>query len=129
MTDFQRPNIARLEGYVPGEQIAEPTGIKLNTNENPYPASPKVEQALHQISVGDLRQYPNPMSDDFRTAAAKLHGTHRDQIIATRGGDELLRLLLTTYVNPRQCVGMTEPTYTLYPVLTAIQDADPVLVR
>lgn len=128
MTHFQRPNIARLEGYVPGEQIAEPTVIKLNTNENPYPASPKVEQALQQISVGDLRRYPNPMSDDFRTAAAKLHGTHRDQIIATRGGDELLRLLLTTYVNPRQCVGMTEPTYTLYPVLTAIQDADPVLV-
>jgi len=125
---FERSNIASMAGYVPGEQLAGTGIIKLNTNESPYPPSPKVQAALAQITAKELRRYPQPTADDFRAAAASVHGVKSDQIIATRGGDELLRLLLTTFVEPGQRVGMTDPTYSLYPVLTAIQDASSVSI-
>ena len=55
---FERKNIANMQGYVPGEQPKAHTVIKLNTNENPYPASPAVADALAKIRVEDLRRYP-----------------------------------------------------------------------
>ena len=126
--NFQRGNIADLEGYVSGEQRDDVDLIKLNTNENAYPASPLTQQLLTQISIGDLRRYPQPTSDGFRQEAAALHGIKAENIIATRGGDELLRLLLTTFVDPGAAVGMTDLTYSLYPILTRIQDARPFSV-
>ena len=120
-TEFQRPNIFAMTGYTPGEQPADPATIKLNTNENPYPPSPQVFDALRQFDAAHLRRYPNPTASDFRLAAAKLHGVAPEQIIATRGGDELLRLILTTFVDPGDSVAVAEPSYSLYPVLTAIQ--------
>ncbi len=120
---FERRNIAKLAGYVPGEQPSDTPVIKLNTNESPYPASPKVQDAIESFAVEALRRYPQPTADRFRTTAAAVHQIARENVIATRGGDELLRLLLTTFVDPGACVGMTDPTYSLYPILTAIQDA------
>ena len=120
---FERQNIAKLAGYVPGEQpIAAPV-IKLNTNESPYPTSPKVQDAIAKFSIESLRRYPQPTADRFRSTAAAVHQVALENVIATRGGDELLRLLLTTFVDPGASVGMTDPTYSLYPILTAIQDA------
>ena len=117
-----------MRGYIPGEQSVVEGVIKLNSNENPYPASPLVKDALAGIEVGDLRRYPQPTSDAFRQEAAALHGIKAENIIATRGGDELLRLLLTTFVDPGAAVGMTDLTYSLYPILTRIQDARPFSV-
>lgn len=127
-SNFERNNIAELEGYVSGEQRNDPDLIKLNTNENAYPASPQTQQALETINIEDLRRYPQPTSDNFRRAAAALHQIDPSNIIATRGGDELLRLLLTTFVDPGAAVGMTDLTYSLYPILTRIQDAHPFAV-
>ncbi|MEX2131916.1 MAG: histidinol-phosphate transaminase [Pseudohongiellaceae bacterium] len=118
---FERSNIHAMQGYVPGEQPDEGDVIKLNTNENPYPAPPAVASVLSTIKVEDLRRYPPPTALDFRRAAARLHGLGPENVIPTNGGDELLRLAITTFANPGESVGIAVPGYSLYPVLTEIQ--------
>ena len=118
---FQRPNIEAMQGYSPGEQLPGEAIIKLNTNENPYPPAPEVSAALSAIAASDLRRYPPPMANEFREIAGNLHGLTADNVIPTNGGDELLRLILTTYVDPAETVLVAKPSYSLYPVLTAIQ--------
>src|SRR3954466_623947 len=72
---FVRPTVRQMEGYTPGEQPAPGERIvKLNTNENPFPPSPKVLQAIQEIEPEMLRRYPNPTADKFRAAAAKVLG-------------------------------------------------------
>jgi len=112
-----------MTGYVPGEQPASTDVVKLNTNENPYPPCEPVMDALHQVTPEQLRRYPNPTARGFREAAANVHGLSADHIIATNGGDELLRLVITTFVEPKGVIGYAEPSYSLYPVLAAVQDA------
>jgi histidinol-phosphate aminotransferase len=119
---YERSNIQSMSGYVPGEQPADPEVIKLNTNENPYPASPAVAAALAEIRIQDLRRYPSPTAQRFRQLAADYHGLDSDNILPTNGGDELLRLAITTFAGPGEMVGVAEPSYSLYPVLTDIQD-------
>ena len=111
-----------MQGYASGEQPDDDKTIKLNTNENPYPASPAVSEVINTLSAASLRRYPPPTADDFRQAAAKVHGVKPSNIIATRGGDELLRLVITTFVDPGQTIAMSEPTYSLYPVLAQVQN-------
>ncbi len=118
---FERKNIEKMQGYAPGEQAAAANTIKLNTNENPYPPSPQVAAALNAIDVAALRRYPAPMADAFRNAASSLHNISPGQIIPTNGGDELLRLVLTTYVEQEDTIAVCKPSYSLYPVLADIQ--------
>ena len=118
---FQRTSIATMAGYVPGEQVNSADVIKLNTNENPYPPSPAVAAALKEIDSAYLRRYPSPTAEPFREAAARCHGINIDNIVPTNGGDELLRLVLTTFADPGEIVAVTRPTYSLYRVLTGIQ--------
>jgi histidinol-phosphate aminotransferase len=124
MTVAARPNIERMTGYVPGEQPAPGERvIKLNTNENPYPPSPRVMEAIRAFDPEGLRRYPNATADAFRDQAAKLHGVGRDQIIAGNGSDEILAMLVRAFVGPGQAIAWPDPTYSLYPVLADIQDA------
>jgi len=122
MPDYFRPNIARLSGYVPGEQPRQDGVIKLNTNENPYPPSPQVLRALRQALDRSLRLYPEPLSDSLRSAAAKVYGVSRDNIIVGNGSDEILSMLLRCFVGPGGRVAFPVPTYSLYDTLVAIQD-------
>lgn len=112
-----------MQGYSYGEQPQSTSVVKLNTNESPYPPSPNIEREIKEFSIASLRRYPPALANQFRDAAAKLHGLTRDHILATRGGDELLRLLFTTFADPGDLVVMTNPTYSLYPVLANVQDA------
>ena len=123
-TQYQRPNIAAMAGYVWGEQPQDAQTIKLNTNENPYPPSPKVEEALTTLSAGSLRRYPEPTARAMREELAKLHGLTPEHFLLSNGGDEGLRLALTTFVDPKQTFAMLEPSYSLYEVLAAIQDTE-----
>lgn len=118
---YERANIRDMAGYTWGEQPAQQQVIKLNTNENPYPATASVAEALKQLRVDELRRYPQPFANGFRDVAAAAHGVARDNIMATNGGDELLRLAITTFVDAGQTLGMAEPSYSLYPVLAAVQ--------
>lgn len=119
---FERHNIAKMHGYSPGEQTGSGDTIKLNTNENPYPPSPEVAAALQSIDVDSLRRYPVPMADSFRDAASRLHQVAPVNIIPTNGSDELLRLAITTFVEVGETIAVTQPSYSLYPVLADIHD-------
>ncbi len=121
---YERPLIQQLHAYTPGEQPGDlERVVKLNTNENPYAPAPTVLEAIAKVGPDALRRYPSPSAAGFRAAAAKLHGVGADQVIATNGGDELLRMLIQVFVDPGQAVGLSEPTYTLYAVLAAAHGA------
>ena len=126
---FERANIERMTGYGYGEQPTDAKVIKLNTNENPYPPSPAVARALAAVDVATLRRYPPATAMGFRRLAAARFGLHPDQVVATNGGDEALRLALTTFVDPGAAFGMVSPSYSLYPVLASIQDCRVVAVE
>jgi len=116
---FERENVRQMQGYASGEQPDQPDIIKLNTNENPYPPGPRVATALAALRVESLRRYPPPTALTLRKTLAALHGVDPDNIIVTNGGDELLRLLLATFVEPNECVATASPSYSLYDVLAA----------
>jgi histidinol-phosphate aminotransferase len=119
---YERAHIGRIRGYVPGTQPRIDT-IKLNTNENPFPPSPRVMVLLADIPARTLQRYPDPLAEEFRCAAARRHGLLPNQVVATNGGDELLRLVLTTFVDPGRVVGVAAPSYGVYSVLAAIHQA------
>ena len=122
MNAYFRPNIAALAGYTPGEQPSDDGFIKLNTNENPYPPSPKVYAALRRAINPTLRLYPEPLSDTLRATAAKLYGVAPGNILAGNGSDEILSLLLRCFVGPGDRVAFPVPTYSLYDTLVEIED-------
>lgn len=121
---YERATIERAGGYVPGEQPDAEGIIKLNTNENPYPPAPALADALHAFDVCELRRYPHPTALTFRETAARLHAVSPDSVLATNGGDELLRLALATFVEPGERIGYASPSYSLYPVLAELHGAE-----
>lgn len=117
-----RQSVEALKGYTPGEQPDDPSIIKLNTNENPYPPSPKVAEALASVDMADLARYPDPVSRDLRLALAELHGCSADQVFVGNGSDEVLALCTRAFVENDGSVGFFDPTYSLYTVLARIRD-------
>jgi histidinol-phosphate aminotransferase len=118
-----RPLVVAVNAYVPGEQPKIEGLIKLNTNENPYPPSPKVLAAIKSAVDGRLRLYPNPGADGLRAELAKFHQCAPENIIVGNGSDELLALATRAFVEPGQTAQFFNPSYTLYPVLAAIHGA------
>ncbi|MFH0297417.1 histidinol-phosphate transaminase [Bradyrhizobium sp. 31Argb] len=119
---YERMHICQIEGYVPGLQ-PDSGAIKLNTNENPFPPSPRVMAHLSNILPLTLQRYPDPSAMAFRLVAARAHGVAPDQVIATNGGDELLRLALATFVDPGRAVGIVSPGYGFYSLLAGLHRA------
>jgi histidinol-phosphate aminotransferase len=118
---YERESLRKIHGYTPGKQPAATAKVvKLNTNENPYPPCAAVMGALTRVPAEALRRYPPPFADGFRAVAARLHGLAPEQVMAVNGGDELLRLAISTFVEPGQPLGVFEPSYSLYPVLAAL---------
>ncbi len=145
-----RPLVQRIHAYVPGEQPKVKGLVKLNTNENPYPPSPKVLKAVRDAVDGRLRLYPDPSALAVRTALAALHGGSPDQIIVGNGSDELLALAVRAFAEPAggfreiplrskeasgsmlqpipesaSRVQFPTPSYSLYPVLVETHGATP----
>jgi histidinol-phosphate aminotransferase len=108
--------------YVPGEQPAPGRRVvKLNTNENPYPPSPRVLDALAASADASVRLYPDPEARALRAKASEVYGIPADHILAGNGSDELLALLLRATVDPGDRVAFPVPTYSLYETLVAVQ--------
>ena len=120
---FFLPHVDRLAGYVPGEQPRDGGFTKLNTNENPYPPSPRVREAIVEALDGRLRLYPDPMGAAFRRVAAELHGVDPAMILAGNGSDDLLTILTRSFVGPGDAVAFPTPSYILYRTLAEIQGA------
>lgn len=119
-----RPAILALCGYVPGEQLNDADIVKLNTNENPYPPSPKVFDAIRAALTGDgLRKYPQPRGDTFRNAAGEVLGIDPDSILIGNGSDDILTILTRAFVPEGGRMASLTPSYTLYRSLAEIQGA------
>ncbi len=122
-----RPNIAAMNGYVPGFQPDDiASWIKLNTNENPYPPSPKVVEAILAEVGSDgasLRTYPSASSQKLREVAGELYGFDPSWIIMANGSDEVLNNLIRACAGEGQDVGYVHPSYSYYSTLAEIQGA------
>lgn len=121
MTVAFRRNIARMRGYEPGEQPQEAGFIKLNTNENPYPPSPRVRQAILAEAKNALRLYPDPDATRLRRQAALTYGFDLPQVISGNGSDDLLAMIARAFIGEKDLLCCPVPTYTLYDVLARIQ--------
>ncbi len=152
-TSLIRPLVRELHAYVYGEQPKIKGLIKLNTNENPYPPSPKVLAAVKAAVDGRLRLYPNPTAQALREKLARLHRCRPDNVIVGNGSDELLALATRCFVEPvsergvprrpsqkksgargtrpSEMIQYFTPSYSLYPVLADIHGAarNPVPLR
>ena len=113
-----RPHIQALQAYTPGEQPQGTGWVKLNTNENPYPPSPRVNEAV-QAELENLRKYPEPTSARLRTAIAQGYGLEPNQVIIGNGSDNILDLITRCYAGSMG-VGHTVPSYSLYPVVAGM---------
>jgi histidinol-phosphate aminotransferase len=119
-----RPTIRSMAGYTPGEQVNRPDVVKLNTNENPYPPSPRVIEAIRSaLTANSLRKYPQPFGDEFRKAAGEVLGIDPDSILIGNGSDDLLTILTRTFVPEGGRIVSPKPSYPLYRSLAEIQGA------
>ena len=120
---YFRPEIEAMDGYVPGEQPRVGKFIKLNTNESPYPPSPKVIRAIQQAAESGLMRYPDAMADAFRTRAADVLGIEPDAILCGNGSDDILTIVTRAMVGQGQLLRLPYPSYILYKTLARIQGA------
>lgn len=122
-----RPNIGEMAGYVPGFQPPDEQGfIKLNTNENPYPPSPKAIEAIRAElgeDGGSLRRYPSASSMKLRETAAEIYGFDPSWIIMANGSDEVLNNLIRAFVTEGEEIAYIHPSYSYYSTLADIQGA------
>lgn len=120
---YFRPAIERMTGYQPGLQPGEGEYVKLNTNENPYPPSPKALEAMQKACNVDLRKYPDPMAEPFREAAGEVLGVKPGRILCANGSDEVLNMAVRSFCSEDDLLVYPYPTYSLFEVLGRIQGA------
>jgi histidinol-phosphate aminotransferase len=114
---------ARLSPYTPGEQPRDRSYIKLNTNENPYPPAPGVEQLLHSFRAEELRLYPDPESEELRAQIAAEYGLAPEEVFVGNGSDEVLSLLYYAFFDGgRGPLLFPEHSYSFYPVYCSYYD-------
>jgi histidinol-phosphate aminotransferase len=121
---YVRPEIAKIDGYTPGEQPQGGKFIKLNTNENPCPPSGSIRRAIEDVLERGLQKYPDPMANAFRTRAAdvlKLPG--KDWILCGNGSDDILTICTRAFVGPGDVLRLPYPSYILYRTLAQLQGA------
>ena len=124
MKSYFRPEIDALAGYTAGEQPKIPGLIKLNTNENPYPPSPEVIEVLRSMDIARLRRYPDPFADELRDIFAADCKVKRENVIVGNGSDDLLTMCFRAFTSPEHPVAVFDPSYSLYPVLAAMQGSE-----
>ena len=114
--------VRKLEAYTPGEQPKAKNVVKLNTNENPYPPSPKCAAVLKAFDLDRLRRYPDPEFCELRKALAKLNKTRPENVFVGNGSDEVLALAAKAFVENDEQIGSLDPSYSLYKTLAASRD-------
>src|SRR5215813_9396396 len=114
MSSLLRPAVRALAGYTPGEQPRDGSYLKLNTNENPYPPSPRVFEAVRAALTGDrLRKYPDPLGTAFRQTAGRLLGVDPDAVLIGNGSDDVLAMVTRAFVPEGGLIAAPMPGYVL----------------
>lgn len=108
--------VKNLEPYIPGEQPRDKKYIKLNTNENPYPPSPKVLEVIANSANESLRLYPDPECTELCQAIADYYSLNKRQVFPGNGSDEILAFAFMAFFNPGNPIIFPEITYSFYPV-------------
>ena len=116
MSRLWSDTVHRLTPYVPGERRAGPDVVKLNTNENPYPPSPRVLEAIAAVDGDALRRYPDPESVELRAALAAAHGLAVDEVFVGNGSDEVLALAFLAFFTRGLGLQFPAISYAFYPV-------------
>lgn len=122
MSKFWSDAIKHLVPYVPGEQPKDLQIVKLNTNENPYPPSPRVMQTLQNFEFGRLRLYPDPDARALKQALADYHGVARDNIFVGNGSDEVLAHTFMAFFRQSAPLLMPNISYSFYDVYCNLYD-------
>lgn len=128
MSRFWSELAASLVPYVPGEQPKDKKYIKLNTNENPYPPSPAVLEALRGATNGDLRLYPDPNSTALTDTIAAYHGLPSASVFVGNGSDEILAFAFAALFRQSESVYFPDITYSFYPVYASLYGLETVKV-
>ena len=118
MKEFWSSRIQNIIPYTPGEQPKDRQFIKLNTNECPYPPSPKVLAAIRETANDRLRLYPDPECSELRRAIARREGLKPEQVFCGNGSDEILAFAFQAFFDPDREVVFPKITYSFYPVYT-----------
>jgi len=118
-----RKNIDALKPYIPGKQ---PKGniVKLNANENPYPPSPKVVDAINNFSKSCLRFYSDAVSEEVRKTTADLFHVSLNEVIVGNGSDDVLTMIIRTFLEADDKIAVVDPSYTLYEILANIHGVE-----
>lgn len=124
MSKFWSPVVRALEPYVPGEQPQIDGLIKLNTNESPYPPSPKVLELMTHDAIDRLRLYPDPDSKKLKTTIAGYHNISPEQVFVGNGSDEVLGLLFMAFFQQGKALLFPDITYSFYPVYCKLFNID-----
>ena len=111
-----KDNLRTIDPYVPGEQPQLKDMIKLNTNENPYPPSPKVKEVLQRFDLDTLRLYPDPDSALLVEAIAKRYNVENNQVFVGVGSDDVLAIAFMTFFNSKKPILFPDITYSFYDV-------------
>lgn len=116
MSKFWSTMVKRADPYIPGEQVNRPNIIKLNTNENPYPPSPKVIEAIQEAVKEDLQLYPSPTVNHLRQTIGDYYGLSEKEVFVGNGSDEVLAFSFMAFFEPGATIRYPEITYSFYPV-------------
>ncbi len=111
-----KDNLRTIDPYVPGEQPQLKDMIKLNTNENPYPPSPRVKEVLERFELDTLRLYPDPDSALLVEALAKRYNVENNQVFVGVGSDDVLAIAFMTFFNSKKPILFPDITYSFYDV-------------
>lgn len=124
MSKYWSDTVKKLDPYVPGEQPKDKKYIKLNTNENPYPPSPRVLAAMKAAANEDMRLYPDPNCDELCEVIAGYYGVKREQVFVGNGSDEVLAFAFMAFFNPENPILFPDITYSFYPVYAGLFNID-----
>lgn len=116
MTKYWSSLARKAKPYVPGLQLNEPNIIKLNTNENPYPPSPRVMEAILEEGARHLQLYPSSTADDLKGEIGSAYDLAAEEVFVGNGSDEVLAFSFMAFFEPGEKVRYPDITYSFYPV-------------
>jgi len=128
MSKYWNDTTRKLSPYVPGEQPKDQRYIKLNTNENPYPPSPRVLQAIEDQIGETLRLYPDPESTELRERIAGRYELTQEEVFVGNGSDEVLALAFKTFFAQERPVLFADITYSFYKVYIQFHELQAAII-
>lgn len=128
MSRFLSERFSNIEPYTPGEQPKVSNLIKLNTNESPFPPSPKVLDALNKEEISKLNLYSDPDTKEVIDAIAETFGVNPDQILMGNGSDEILAFAFQAFCDKNNEPCFADITYGFYPVFCELYGLNPEII-